>query len=313
MSEYTTNLNLFKYTSSDFNQVFNFETALNDNWDKIDAAIEEISVDQTFDGTSTKAQSGVAIAGAGFLQVKGAITNSTDLTTLAEGIYTIDGITHSGFPDASQAFYGVLVQYGGDYKPQLLVAGMPSVGGLYHRRYLTASNSFTGWVRCGNSATGSNAFTMGGTPSGYTGGTNVGISSQAKQNYGTAFGFNTNANGNSSTCIGRNAGTSAASAIQIGAGINSTANTLQVGFIHASTNYQLLDGTTGLIPDERISSTIARTSHSQASDTINALTGYVKPSVSSAISAADTLNVALGKLEKAIDSAGSSISITYEV
>jgi hypothetical protein len=47
MSEYTTNLNLFKYTSSDLDQVFNFKTALNDNWDKIDAALEEISVGYT--------------------------------------------------------------------------------------------------------------------------------------------------------------------------------------------------------------------------------------------------------------------------
>ncbi|MBR6099422.1 hypothetical protein IKP85_06715 [bacterium] len=110
-----------------------------------------------------------------------------------------------------------------------------------------------------NTATGTNALTIGGTASGYTSATNIGFSSQAKQNYGTAIGFNTNSNGNSSTCIGRNAGTSAASAIQIGAGINSTANTLQVGFIHASTNYQLLDGTTGLIPDARISTNIQRT------------------------------------------------------
>jgi hypothetical protein len=111
-----------------------------------------------------------------------------------------------------------------------------------------------------NTATGTGALTVGGTASGYTGGTNIGTSSQAKQNYGTALGYNTNANGNSSTCIGRNAGTSAASAIQIGAGVNSTANTLQVGFIHASTNWPLLDGTTGLIPDARISSNIARAS-----------------------------------------------------
>ena len=39
MSEYTTNLNLFKYTNSDYNQVFDFQTALNDNWDKLDLVI----------------------------------------------------------------------------------------------------------------------------------------------------------------------------------------------------------------------------------------------------------------------------------
>ena len=46
-------------------------------------------------------------------------------------------------------------------------------------------------------------------------------------------------------------------AIQLGNGTNSTASTLAVGF--NGTNYTLLDGT-GLIPDARISSNIARTS-----------------------------------------------------
>lgn len=227
---------------------------------------------KTINNTSLLGSGNIDIQGGG--SVKGAITSSTNLTTLEEGIYTVDGITHSGFPDASQAFYGVLVQYGGDYKPQLLVAGLPAIGGLYHRRYLTASSSFTNWVRCGNAATGTNALTIGGTPSGSTGGTNIGISSQAKQNYGTALGFNTNANGNSSTCIGRNAGTSAASAIQIGAGINSTANTLQVGFIHANTNYQLLDGTTGKIPSDRLNIATSVSASSTNADVVGAKLFY---------------------------------------
>lgn len=125
-----------------------------------------------------------------------------------------------------------------------------------------------------NTATGTNALTIGGTASGYTGGTNIGASSQAKQNYGTALGFNTNANGNSSTCIGRNAGTSAASAIQIGAGINSTANTLQVGFIHASTNYQLLDGTTGKIPSDRLNIATSVSTSSTNAETVGAKLFY---------------------------------------
>lgn len=43
------------------------------------------------------------------------------------------------------------------------------------------------------------------------------------------------------------------------------------------------------------------TTHNQASNTINALTGYSKPSSTSALAASDTLNAALGKLEKALD------------
>ena len=41
--------------------------------------------------------------------------------------------------------------------------------------------------------------------------------------------------------------------------------------------------------------------HNQVSSTINAMTGYSKPSSTSAIAATDTLNVAIGKLEKALD------------
>ena len=53
-------------------------------------------------------------------------------------------------------------------------------------------------------------------------------------------------------------------AIQIGEGVNSTANTLAIGFGEDiddnALEYTLLDGTTGLIPDARISSNIARIS-----------------------------------------------------
>ena len=48
----------------------------------------------------------------------------------------------------------------------------------------------------------------------------------------------------------------------------------------------------------------APASHTQASSTINAMTGYSKPSSTSAITASDTLNQAIGKLEKAVDGAG---------
>ena len=50
-----------------------------------------------------------------------------------------------------------------------------------------------------------------------------------------------------------------------------------------------------------LSSKYAAKSHNQASNTINAMTGYSKPSSTSAISPSDTLNSAIGKLEKALD------------
>lgn len=50
-----------------------------------------------------------------------------------------------------------------------------------------------------------------------------------------------------------------------------------------------------------LSSKYATKSHNQASNTINAMTGYSKPSSTSAIAPSDTLNSAIGKLEKALD------------
>lgn len=47
-------------------------------------------------------------------------------------------------------------------------------------------------------------------------------------------------------------------------------------------------------------------SHNQASSTITAMTGYTKPTSTSAIAATDNLNTAIGKLEKALDNKGTS-------
>lgn len=53
-------------------------------------------------------------------------------------------------------------------------------------------------------------------------------------------------------------------------------------------------------------STFTPDSHNQASNTINAMTGYSKPSSTSAISTSDSLNTAIGKLEKALDGKANS-------
>lgn len=50
----------------------------------------------------------------------------------------------------------------------------------------------------------------------------------------------------------------------------------------------------------------ALSSHIQASNTINAMTNYSKPTSTSAIKATDSLNTAIGKLEKALDGKGTS-------
>ena len=48
-------------------------------------------------------------------------------------------------------------------------------------------------------------------------------------------------------------------------------------------------------------SSFTPSSHNQASSTINSMSGYSKPSTTSAIATTDTLNAAIGKLEKALD------------
>lgn len=65
---------------------------------------------------------------------------------------------------------------------------------------------------------------------------------------------------------------------------------------HTHTKSEISDFPTSMTP----------TAHNQASNTINAMTGYSKPSSTSAIKTTDTLNAAIGKLEKALDSKGTS-------
>lgn len=56
-----------------------------------------------------------------------------------------------------------------------------------------------------------------------------------------------------------------------------------------------------IVFDGRWKSQKANASHNQASNTINAMTGYSKPSSASAIGTGDTLNAAIGKLEYKVD------------
>lgn len=110
--------------------------------------------------------------------------------------------------------------------------------------------------------------------------------------YATAVGFEATAYNNGSISIGSDAITYGLSAIQIGTGTNNTDYSLQVGFrdmnnISNSLNYQLLDGTTGLIPDARISSNIARSADvpTDTSDLTNGA-GYITGITSSDVTTA---------------------------
>lgn len=108
-----------------------------------------------------------------------------------------------------------------------------------------------------------------GAKSRYEKGTAIGYGSLAGSigdYYNSAFGYRASASGTNATALGSNASASGNGAIQIGVGSNSTANTLYVGFRNGKGltggeywNWQLLDGPTGLIPDARLSSNIART------------------------------------------------------
>lgn len=140
-----------------------------------------------------------------------------------------------------------------------------------------------------NLATGTDALTILGLTNATDYSTNIGSNSRSRSNYATALGYSANALGDSATAIGSSSATNAAratsigadaqansirsvaigsnaivdstasNAIQIGRGTNATANSLSVGF--SGDNWLLLDGTTGLIPDTRISSNIARASN----------------------------------------------------
>lgn len=104
-----------------------------------------------------------------------------------------------------------------------------------------------------NTATGSASLTILGTatPSGF--GINIGANSYLQGSRSIAIGYGSIAE-TLSVGIGYEAAATGASAIQLGNGTNTTDNTLQVG------NYTLLNTSTGLIPDGRLSSNIARTS-----------------------------------------------------
>lgn len=113
-----------------------------------------------------------------------------------------------------------------------------------------------------NTATGTDSLTLLGTASTATDAVNIGKTSSASALGATALGYGATARDTRAIAIGSNADANAADAIQIGYGANTTAQTLAVGFYNGGTSkeWQLLDGATGLIPDARISSNIARTS-----------------------------------------------------
>lgn len=97
---------------------------------------------------------------------------------------------------------------------------------------------------------------------------------------GVSIGYGSECNGYG-VALGYNAQSLSLGSIQIGRGTNSQSMTMAVGFFNGTNSYeyQLLDGTTGLIPDARMSSNIARTSNiPSATSELNNDSGFITSS-----------------------------------
>jgi hypothetical protein len=166
-------------------------------------------------------------------------------------------------------------------------------GGIYNKKYISNSatnnsgnslllfggllgindtssgyNTFLG-INCGQ-ATSNEAFTSNITNCNMT---IIGYSALGKGNYVVAVGYDSMALNTYSIALGYQAKTTAESAIQLGRGTNTESNSFYVGFATSGSNYKLL-GSDGKIPDDRLNTTIARTSQiPSASDLLPSQSG----------------------------------------
>lgn len=152
-----------------------------------------------------------------------------------------------------------------------------------------------------NTATGNNSIVIGENNSAAD--YSVSIGDGGSGNYcSVSIGRNANAD----TCgiaLGYNSNATGLNSIQIGPGSNSSDNKFKVAFGNSANNYEILDGTTGLIPDARISSNIARTS---AIPTVN--DGTITLTQGGITKGSFTVNQS-GNTTIDLDTGGSSITI----
>ena len=230
------------------------EANINDKITLIYTTLQKDTITTSFDGdydnlTNKPALSSVALTGA-YADLIGQPT----IPTVNNGTITIkQGGTNKGSFTVNQS---------GDTTIELDSGGSQiTVDQVFDK---TSANPQSGVAINGagflkNTASGSNSLTVGNaTACTYSGCINIGNNSTASANNSSALGYQTQASGQNSIAIGTNAVATAASSIQIGHGTNSEVNSLSIGFSSTQTNYQLLDGGTGLIPDARISYNIAR-------------------------------------------------------
>ena len=190
-------------------------------------------------GTSDFTGGNEVVAGTviNFTNASGYITgiNSSDVTT-ALGYTPYDGTTNSNKYISNTA----------NGTGSLTILGTATNGN--YAVNIGSSTSVAGYsVSIGNGTVGTGGYSVA-----------IGNSASSTGTSAVTVGRGAKASGTSGVAIGRDASASGNYAIQLGKGTNSTAYTLSAGF--DSNNYQLLDGTTGLIPDARLSSNIARTS-----------------------------------------------------
>lgn len=226
------------------------------------------TVDQTFDGTSANPQSGVAIEGELSTNYQPKLVSGTNIKTINSTSLLGNGdISIVGLPSQTSQSGKFLTTNGTSAS---WANALPFQSGN-NGKILTTNGSSASWnslktlnstslLGSGdipvlqNTATGTNSLTILGNTTSYSGAINIGTDASSFS-YATALGYSSSASGNSSIALGRGADASALCAIQLGYGTNSTGNSLNVGFYNNSTthyNYQLLDGTTGLIPYQRI-------------------------------------------------------------
>lgn len=151
--------------------------------------------------------------------------------------------------------------------------------------------------------------------------TAIGADATASNSSAVAVGKNTTASGSLSVALGQNATASGNYSIQLGRGTNSTDSSLSIGFFNGSDinaqNWQLLDGTTGLIPDARLSSNILK---STSLKTINSqsIVGSGNIAVQSPLTAGNNITFTYGSnnwtaaTQKAnLSSQDETLNITY--
>ena len=256
----TQNGNLTLSVEGDFNiNTIDTGTALYVNSSKV---LTAINVDQTYDGTSANPQSGVAIAGAGFLT---GIT-SGDVTT-ALGYTPYNSSNPSGYTSNVGTVTSVnnVQPVNGN-----VTLSIPSVGngtvtftqGGVTKGSITMNQSGdttidfdaggSGGIQ--NTATGTDSLTILGTPTTFGYAMNIGFYSNVTEDDSIAIGQGATVSGADSLGIGRDCNVAGDNSIQLGYGTLISDNTFQVW------NYPLLDYQYGLIPDARLSSNIARTS-----------------------------------------------------